>query len=132
MGSLPDDYPFCLTIDANGNTEWSPLQYQQKLAYDIMLTKIQCGKGGGISCSSCKNMDKAIEVIDTLVKYNNRHYNYKFIIDHWASAISYNDEKFCDGHVFIQLGDGNFHSVSTDPRSIPTIKTGTDLLKKYR
>ena len=131
MGTLPHDYPFCLIMDADGNPFWSKLQHQQKLAYDLMLTKIQCGKGRGISCSSCKNMGKSIEVIDTFVEYNNKRYRYQFIIDHWARPISYNDTKFCDGHVFIQLGDGKFHCVSTDPRSIPTIKTGNELLKKY-
>lgn len=132
MGSLPPDYPFCLMIDANRNPYWSELQYHQKLAYDLMLTKIKRGKGwGGVSCSSCKDMQEPIEVIETFVELNNKRYNYTFMIDHWARPICENDAKFCDGHVFIRLGDFKFHSVSTDPHSIPTIKTGNEILKKY-
>ena len=131
MGSLPPDYPFCLIMDPNGNPYWSKLLYHQKLAYDLMLTKINCGKGGGISCCSCKDMWEPIEVIETSVELWNKRYNYTFMIDHSARPICENDKKFCDGHVFIRLGDFKFHSVSTDPHSIPTIKTGNEILKKY-
>jgi hypothetical protein len=131
MGTLPPDYPFCLMIDTDGKPFWSKLQYQQKLAYDLMLTKIKCGKGGGVSCCSCDDMRTPIEVIDTSVEFNQTRFSYRFIIDHWAKAICESDEKFCDGHVFIQLGDSKFHSVSTCPRSIPTIKRGDEILNKY-
>ena len=89
MGSLPDDYPFCLTIDANGNTEWSPLQYQQKLAYDVMLTKIPCGT----EYFSSKYKRKSIQCMEISIEYNNKKYKYEFIIDHWARPISCNDTK---------------------------------------
>jgi len=131
MGTLPADYPFCLMIDANGKPFWSELKYEQKIAYDLMLTKIEFGQGGGVSCSSCKDMREPIEVIKTSVKYNDKQYFYTFMIDHWAKPICENDEKFCYGHVFIQLGDRKFHSVSTGNRSIPTVKTGTEISKTY-
>jgi len=46
---MPDNFPFCSMMGADGNPYWSEFQYQQKLAFDVMRTKIKCGKGGGMS-----------------------------------------------------------------------------------
>jgi len=130
MGSVRDDFPHCLCVK-DGKTEWSPLQHQQKLAYEQALTMVQKRNTGGISCSTSENQTTGIEIIETNVSWKNVDYNYTFIIDNWGSAFQHRDEQLFDGQMYIKLRDGLFHSVTTDIRPIPTIETFKTLSQRY-